>query len=162
MKSLNIIVFIGIICWCSIACSFAEQNNSSSPKKTAVKANPENIKADSLVVIARLTEIPGKFPANDLYNYVYIMKYRIVKVVKGEYKGQDILVGEYNPRIARSQIKDKMDQYVNGDVSTFTVGDVQKLVLITPMEKVWKDAVEDEYFDSDLTKYFAVSTDKAK
>ncbi|MBD3242540.1 MAG: hypothetical protein GF331_18265, partial [Chitinivibrionales bacterium] len=31
---------------------------------------------DTLKVVARLIEIPGTFPPNDLYNYVYIMKYR--------------------------------------------------------------------------------------
>jgi len=37
---------------------------------------------DTLIIIARLVEIPGKFPPNDLYNYVFIMKYRVVKVLK--------------------------------------------------------------------------------
>jgi hypothetical protein len=138
------------------------QEKSSQTKKPDIKAAQESTGVDSLIIIARLTEIPGKFPVNDLYNYVYIMKYRVVKVVKGTYQGQDILVGQYNPRIARNQVKDKMDPFVNGDVTTFSVGDLQKLVLVAPMDNVWKDAVEDEYFDSDLLKYYAVSTDRSK
>ena len=42
-------------------------------------------KTDTLIVIARLIEIPSKFVPNDLYNYVYIMKYSILKVEKGKH-----------------------------------------------------------------------------
>jgi hypothetical protein len=117
---------------------------------------------DTLVVIARLAEIPGKFASNDLYNYVYIMKYRVLSVVKGSYKGQEILVGHYNPLIPRPQIKDAMKKFVSGNVEKFEVGAKQKLTLITPIEKVWKDAVDDEYADSELAKYFALVADAAK
>jgi hypothetical protein len=117
---------------------------------------------DTLVMTARLIEIPGKFAPNDLYNYVYIMKYRVVKVIKGKYTGQEILVGHYNPLIPRKQIQDKMTRYVAGDVVKFQAGDIHTLVLIKPIERVWKDAVEDEYFDSDLEKYFALRADAAK
>jgi hypothetical protein len=114
------------------------------------------------VVIARITEIPGKFAANDLYNYVYVMKYRVLSVVKGSYKEQDILVGQYNPLIPRAQIKDVMKKNVSGNVEKFEVGGKQKLWLITPIDKVWKDAVDDEYSDSEQQKYFAVKSDIAQ
>ena len=48
---------------------------------------------DTLKVVARLTEIAGKFPPNDLYDYVYIMKYRIITVESGNIRGKEILVG---------------------------------------------------------------------
>ncbi len=153
--------------------SIAQNDSSAASKKTAVKPFPVQKSAakpaassksgnDTLVVIARITEIPGKFPSNDLYNYVYIMKYRILSVVQGVYKPQEILVGQYNPLIPRSQIKDAMKKNVAGAAEKFEVGAKQKLWLITPMDKVWKDAVEDEYTDSDLQKYYAVKTDIAK
>jgi hypothetical protein len=129
----------------------------------AASANAQSAKAgDTLVVIARITEIAGKFAPNDLYNYVYIMKYRILSVVKGSHKGQDILVGHYNPLIPRNRIKDAMKKYVSGSVEKFEVGAKQKLTLIAPIENVWKDAVDDEYPDSDLEKYFALKADVAK
>jgi hypothetical protein len=124
---------------------------SSSEKKTS--------KTDTLVVNAKLIEIPGKLPPNDLYNYVYIMKYQILNIVKGTCTDKEILVGQYNPLIARNMIKDKMDQYVNGNVKTFATGEKHVLKLITPIESIWKDAIEDEYFDSDLPKYYAIQTD---
>ena len=128
--------------------------------QTATKKNAD--KNDTLIVTARCIEIPGKFAPNDLYNYVYVMKYRIIKVEKGSYTKKEILVGQYNPLIPRTKIKDKMDAHVDGDVEKFEVGSKHRLVLITPIEKVWKDAIEDEYFDSELEKYFALKTDTIK
>ncbi|HEX2955543.1 MAG TPA: hypothetical protein VHO70_01855 [Chitinispirillaceae bacterium] len=117
---------------------------------------------DTLTVKARLVEIPGKLPSNDLYNYVYIMKYRVLNVEKGSCTDQEILVGQYNPLIARNMIKDKMDLYVNGNAKKFVVGEKQILKLISPVESVWKDAIEDEYFDIDGDRYFAVETNSAE
>jgi hypothetical protein len=117
---------------------------------------------DTLVIMARLIEIPGKFPPNDLYNYVYIMKYRVVQVLNGSYPGQEIFVGHYNPLIPRKQIKDKMAAFVGGDVVKFETGAKHRLTLVKPIEKVWKDAVEDDYADSDLDKYYALKADIAK
>ena len=117
---------------------------------------------DTLTVVARLVEIPGKFPPNDLYNYVYIMKYRILKVEKGNFKDSEILVGHYNPLIGRKQIKDKMDPLVDGDVTSFTKGEKHRLVLVAPIETVWNDAVEDEYIDSEAEKYYALRCDRIK
>ena len=117
---------------------------------------------DTLIVIARLIEIPGKFPPNDLYNYVYIMKYRVMKVLKGVYSAQEILVGHYNPLIPRPQIRDKMAAFVSGNVAKFETGAKHKLVLVKPIERIWKDAVEDDYADSDLDKYYALKADVAQ
>ncbi len=152
--------------------SFAQADSAAAPapKKVVAKTKPASDKTgapaktsgDTLVVVARITEIPGKFASNDLYNYVYMMKYRVLSVVKGTYKGQDILIGHYNPLIPRSQIKDAMKKNVAGTVDKFEVGNKQKLWLITPIDKVWKDAVDDEYSDSDLEKFFTVRADIAK
>jgi len=142
--------------------SSAKKDAAAPPSTAAVKAAPSAKTSDTLVVLARITEIAGKFAPNDLYNYVYIMKYRVLSVVKGAYKGQDILIGQYNPLIPRNQIKDAMKKFVSGNVEKFEVGSKQKLTLITPIDKVWKDAVDDEYPDSELEKYFALKTDVAQ
>lgn len=117
---------------------------------------------DTLTIVGRLTEIMGKFPPNDLYNYVYIMKYRVISVTGGEYDKKEILVGHYNPLIPRKRIKDKMDRYVDGDLTEFRTGEKHRLVLISPIEKVWKNAIEDEYFDNEDPRYFALQTDPVK
>jgi hypothetical protein len=128
----------------------------------AAKSPVKKVALDTIIVEARLTEIPGTFAPNDLYNYVYIMKYRIVKVVKGTCTQKDILVGQYNPLIPRARIKDKMDAHVDGNVEKMEIGAMHRLVLISPIDKVWKDAIEDEYFDDEQTKYYALRTDLVK
>jgi hypothetical protein len=125
----------------------------------SASANPSG---DTLVIIGRLIEIPGKFAPNDLYNYVYIMKYRVMKVVRGSYEGEEILVGHYNPLIPRQRIKDRMAPFARGNVAKFETGAKHRLALITPIERVWNDAVEDEYVDSELDKYYALRADTVK
>jgi hypothetical protein len=128
----------------------------------AVKASPSPVLSkDTLVIVGRLVEIPGKFPPNDLYNYVFIMKYRVIKVLKGSYAPRDILVGHYNPLIPRTRIKGPMAPFVKGNLSGFEENAVHTLVLIKPIEGVWKDAVEDNYPDSDIEKYYALKADMA-
>ena len=118
---------------------------------------------DTLVITARIVEIPGTFPPNDLYNYVYVMKYRVLSVVEGEYEGREIYVGHYNPRIPRAQIKDQMASVVAGDVERFEVGAQQQLTLVRPLGSVWNEATEDEFFDiDDDDKYFAIRADILK
>lgn len=36
--------------------------------------------AEPVSVEARLTEIPGKMPSNDLYSYVYVFKYKVLRL----------------------------------------------------------------------------------
>jgi hypothetical protein len=136
--------------------------SSPTVEKTAAPAPAGATAAqDTLVLIARLMEIPGKFAPNDLYNYVYIMKYRVTTVVKGAYAGQEILVGHYNPLIPRPRIKDRMAPFARGNVEQFERGARHRLTLVTPIEKVWNNAVEDDYVDSDLDKYYALTADVA-
>lgn len=128
-------------------------------KQAATPAPAAHKKGDTLAVVARLVEVAGKFPSNDLYNYVYVMKYRVISVEKGTSRGPELYVGHYNPLIARKQIKDKMDPLIDGTVSTFKPGDTHSMLLVTPIESVWKDAVEDEYADSEEPKFFALKCD---
>ena len=118
---------------------------------------------NKIVVLAKLIEVRGKFPPNDIYDYVYIFKYEVLKVISGKYNDKTIYVGHYNPRIPRDKIKDKMVEVVSGSVTSFQAGDKHKLELVQPMEKYWNNAVIDEYFDDDSEheRYFALKTDKA-
>jgi len=125
-------------------------------------AAEKSAKQDTLKVVGRLQEIPGAMPPNDLYNYVYIFKYRIIKVIQGDVKAKEILVGQYNPLIARSNIKDKMQGKVSGSLKIFKAGDKHELVLVSPLENAWKEAIEDEYFDESGPRYFAIKTDAFK
>jgi hypothetical protein len=117
--------------------------------------------AGKLVLVGELIDIPGQFPANELYNYAYIMKYKVLKVVQGSYGDPEILVGHYNPRIARNDIKDEQDSKVGGNVTSFQKGDVHYLVL-NPLDGEWTGAVEDEYFNDKRPRWWALWADKAK
>lgn len=127
----------------------------SKIKKTAGKSG------DTLVVTARLVEIPGRFPPNDAYNYVYVMKYRVISVEAGEYSEKDLYVGHYNPLLPRKLIKDDLDPFVNGTVESFTVGAKHRLSLVEPIDEFY-DQKEDEYYDTELPKFFAVKADNIK
>lgn len=127
---------------------------SASEKKSS--------KTDTLVVKARLVEIISKMPSNDAYDYIFILKYRVISVEKGICQDKEILVGQYNPLIARSMITDKMDRYVNGNLKKFVAGEKHTLMLIQPIELVWNGPVEDGYFDLDSDRYFAVETNIAE
>jgi hypothetical protein len=110
---------------------------------------------DTIVLEARLTEIPGKIPGNDLYNFVYVFKYKVLKVKSGKYNAKEILVGVYNPKIPRGQVKDKMAAYSKGNLRAFRANAKHELTLV-PLESIWTEAVEDEYFDDDSPRFLAI------
>lgn len=114
--------------------------------------------AATLNVTAKLVEIPGKFPSDDLYDYAYVMRY---EVIGGDMDKKSILVAHYKPRLARSAIKDQMKKYVSGKVRSFHEGDVQKLQLTPNLKSVWKGALVDEFAATDhkSIRYFALSAD---
>ncbi len=113
-----------------------------------------------ITVTAKLIEIPGKFPDDELYDYAYVMKYQ---VIGGPMDKQMILVAHYKPRQPRSAIKDKMKSVVSGKVRSFHVGDVQKLQLTANIKSVWKGPVVDEFGATDhkSPRYFALVADPA-
>ena len=109
--------------------------------------------ADPVTVEARLTEIPGKMPSNDLYSYVYVFKYKVLKVVSGKLDAKEILVGVYNPLIARGKVKSK------GNVGEFKAK-AKHTLKIVPLEGNWDGAVEDEYFDDEAPRYLAIEVNE--
>ncbi len=117
--------------------------------------------AENLTVEGKLVEIAGKMPPNDLYNYVYVLKYKVTKVVEGKFDGKEILVGVYNPLTPRGQVADKMAAKSKGNVRAFRAGDKHLLKLV-PLEGNYDGAVEDEYFDDDSERFLAVEVLDAK
>jgi hypothetical protein len=144
------------------ACEKKNQDASESRGEPGAASVPEKPPvAGDLVLTAELAEIPGAFPANDLYNYAYVMKYKVVQVLQGTYGDPEILVGHYNPRFARNEIKDEQDAKVGGDLKSFQVGDKHYLVL-SPLDGLWTGAVEDDYFKEKRTRYWSLWADKSK
>ena len=121
---------------------------------------PAGAPASTIEVTARLLKIPGKFPADDLYDYAYVMQYQ---VQGGAMDKQILLVAHYKPRRARSEIDDGMKKIVSGSLKRFEVGALHHLTLAADMRKVWKGAVVDEFFDTDRKskRYFCLKADVA-
>ena len=109
-------------------------------------------------VTAELVEIPAPFPPNDLYNYAYVMKYRVLKVHRGQVPVGQILVGQYNPLKARESAQDDVSGRVGGHLRAFRAGDVHRMALTSPLDRFWMGGIVDEYFNEKGTRYWAIWT----
>jgi len=84
-------------------------------------------------VTARLADITGEFPSNDLYDYAYVMRYDIVTTHRGETPAS-ILVGHYNPLKPRASAADARSGEIGGNIKVFRVGDTHRLALDVPID----------------------------
>jgi len=127
---------------------------------TSQAGEPAGAPSSTIEVTARLAKIPGKFPADDLYDYAYVMQYQ---VQGGAMDKQTILVAHYKPLRARNAIDDGMKKIVGGSLKRFEVGALHRMTLSPDMRKVWRGAVVDEFFDTDRKskRYFCLKADAA-
>lgn len=109
-------------------------------------------------VSAQLIEIPAPFPPNGLYNYAYVLKYRVKKVHRGTAAGDVIYVGQYNPLKPREQVQDENSGRVGGHLEKFRAGDTHRMALEAPLDQFWMGGVIDKYFNQKGTRYWAVWT----
>jgi hypothetical protein len=109
-------------------------------------------------VTAQVVEIPEPFPANDLYNYAYVLKYRVLKVHRGNPPGTEILVGQYNPLKPRDRVQDDVSGKVGGHVQSIRAHDVHRMALASPLDQHWMGGIIDKYFDRPGTRYWAIWT----
>jgi hypothetical protein len=113
-------------------------------------------------VTATLVEIPIEFPRKKLYDYVYVMKYRVRKTHRGKVEGETILVGQYNPSKPRRSAEDKFSGKLGGSVEEFRPGDVHRLALEMPLDdKMPMVGLIDKYVSEKGVRYWAVWTDRA-
>ena len=115
--------------------------------------------ADPITIEGRLTEIPGKTARNDFDSYGDGFKYRVLKVGAGKRDAREVLVGVYNPLIARGKVKDKMADKSKGNVGEFKAK-AKYTLKIVPLEGNWDGAVEDEYFDDESPRYLAIEVNE--
>jgi hypothetical protein len=118
------------------------------------------IRAHAIEVKAKLIEIPGKPPPNDLYDYAYVMKY---EVIGGNLDGKKIYVAHFNPLKPRSRIQDEMKKWVGGKLRHFREGDLHQMTITPHVDAIWTNAVEDHYFDIDRksTRYWCLEVSRA-
>jgi hypothetical protein len=143
LRSLLVIPFVA----CAVSCG------RSLP-------SPELAANGDTEVTAKLTDIGGEFPPNKLYDYMFVMKYHVLKVHRGIVQGEDILVGHYNPLKPRASAGDKYSGKVGGNVNRFQVGDVHRMALEHGLEE-FMGGIIDKYIKEKGTRYRAIWTDRA-
>ncbi len=115
---------------------------------------------ETIEVEAKLVEITREFPPNDLYDYAWVMKY---EVTKGAIENKTIYVAHFNPRQRRHKVRNEMKKWVAGSLRRFKAGDRHRMKLTPHMDKIWKNAIEDDYatVDRKATRYWCLEVEKA-
>jgi hypothetical protein len=135
----------------------------SCKNKAGAGVDPSVTSLGSTEVTAKLLAIPGEFPPNDLYNYAYVLKYRVLTVHRGQAKqGEEILVAHYNPLKARASAQDENSGKLGGNLEKFRAADVHRMALEAPLDQHWMGGVIDKYFDQKGMRYWAVWTNKSE
>ncbi len=126
-------------------------------------ADPQVATQGSIEVTAKLVDITGKFPPNDLYDYAYVMKYEVLKTHRGEATGT-LLVGQYNPLKKRAVAADERSGEIGGNVTRFRVGDIHRLALEPNIDEYCMAGIINKYAEedkpSDAPLYWAVWTNR--
>lgn len=118
-------------------------------------------KRGTIEVTAELLEIPGVFPPNKLYDYAYVLKYRVLEVHRGD-PGSDLLyVGHYNPLKPRSGVTDKRVKDIGGTLRNYRAGDIHRMALEVPIDDYYMGGIINEY-NAEMTGpvYWAVWTNR--
>jgi hypothetical protein len=126
---------------------------ASCARRTEAVADANVTTLGSIEVTAQLVEIPGleewegRFPSNDLgYDYVYVMKYRVLETHRGRVDSDTILVGHYNPLKPRSEAADARCEDVGGDLRRFHLDDVHRMALDEPFDDFYIGPMINKYF----------------
>jgi hypothetical protein len=113
-------------------------------------------------VTAKLVEIPGDFPPNDLYDYAFVLKYEVLKVHRGNVEGKTIYVGHYNPLKTRLNAADARSGEIGGSLSVFRAGDVHRMALAQPIDEHFMGGIVNQYEGkSQGPIYWAIWTNRA-
>lgn len=110
-------------------------------------ADPRVTTMGSIEVTARLADIPGEFPPNDLYDYAYVMKYDVLETHRGDVTGT-IYVGHYNPLKKRGEAADDRSGEIGGNITRYRVGDIHRLALDVPIEEYCMAGIVNVYAEN--------------
>jgi hypothetical protein len=123
-------------------------------------ADPQLASQGTVEVTAELVEIPeGAIFKRDLYDYATILKYRVMRVHRGEVSGDTIYVGHYNPWKARGEAADQRVPIVGGNLRRFEAGQTHRMALEEPIDDHFMGGIVNKYFgQTSNTLYWAVWT----
>ncbi|HPO16778.1 MAG TPA: hypothetical protein PLI09_25295 [Candidatus Hydrogenedentes bacterium] len=108
----------------------------------------------TIEVTAQLMEIPGEFPPNNLYDYAYVLKYKVLQVHRGKLDSDTILVGHYNPLKPRAKVKDKRVDDVGGTLRRFQAGDTHRMALESSIDEFYMGGIINEYAEKETGPVF--------
>jgi hypothetical protein len=141
---------------------------SSCTKKseltTATGEDPNVTTMGNIEVIARLMEIPdGAIFKRELYNYATVLKYKVLKVHRGQVDTEMIYIGHYNPFKPRSEAVDRQVKGIGGNLESFRTGQVHRLALEVPIDDYFMGGIINKYFgEYEGPIYWAVWTNKVR
>lgn len=130
----------------------------ASCSKPVEEADPNLATMGQVEVTGELVEIPAPFPPNDLYNYAYVMKYRVLKVHRGSLDAPEVFVAHYNPLKPRPSAADDQSGKIGGKLDGFRAGEVHRMALTSPADQHWMGGMIDKYFETKGTRYWALWT----
>ncbi len=111
-------------------------------------------KRGTIEVTGQLVEIPGEFPPNNLYDYAYVLKYKVLQVHRGKLDSDTILVGHYNPLKPRAKAKDKRVEDVGGTLRAFKAGDTHRMALESSIDDFYMGGIINEYAEKETGPVF--------
>ena len=100
-------------------------------------------------VTAKLIDVGGEFPPNDLYDYAHVMKYEVMQTHRGTVDGNVIYVGHYNPLKPRASAADERVKEIGGNVTKFIAGDVHCMALAAPIDENFMGGIVNKLTESD-------------
>lgn len=130
---------------------------------TAPAADPQLAARGTVEVTARLVEIPeGAIFKRDLYDYATILKYQVLRVHRGEIKGNTLYVGHYDPWKPRSEANDRKVKNIGGTLRQFQAGQLHRMALEVPIDDHFMGGIVNKYFGKETGPlYWAVWTNPA-
>lgn len=124
--------------------------------------DPQVASMGNFEVTAELVEIPEPFPDIPLYDYAYVLKYRVIEVHRGGIGSPEIYVGHYNPLKPRDSVADVRSGGIGGKLKRFEAGDVHRMALEVPIDDYFMGGIINKYFERETGPiYWAVWTNPA-
>jgi hypothetical protein len=98
-------------------------------------------------VTAQLVEVPeGAIFRRGMYDYATVLKYRVLKVHRGQLEGDTIYIAHYDPWKPRSEAADRQVPHIGGNLRQFQPGQTHHLALEVPVEDFFLGGMVNKYF----------------